>query len=384
MQTITNIPQDYTLTRYFAQYYSQYSVKALPRVVSCDSRLFGVLKIVSGKAGVSVENSTSVPFSIGVQNPCNNRQMYVAFSSGKDCLATAIRAKQDGYQPQLIFISGVNKSVPSERRHAEDIAKASGFPFREIRINISGNKDWNEHPMKNLLILSILIDEGIKNGVHNFGFGNCFDDDSAHCSVDYDLSDSFDMFTAFGRFVRSFIPDYHLYSPMCNTLQSFYTIVRYDKRLIRLLSTCITPDFRRPMIRKANIAKYGADVISQDGCGGCYKCADEYLYKLKFGLVRSSQPYVRKCMEAKAAFDVKYKERDFKAATSWKLNRYGGRDIPDVQVLSDRCGYYIGTLEFDSKLSFKWYTRDYFGKHHFLSRTEAETICERFKRLYQV
>ena len=37
MQTVTNIPQDYTLTRYFAKFYSLYSVKSLPTAVACNS-----------------------------------------------------------------------------------------------------------------------------------------------------------------------------------------------------------------------------------------------------------------------------------------------------------------------------------------------------------
>lgn len=182
MQTVTNIPQDYALTRYFAKYYSLHSVK----------------------------------------------------------------------------------SLPSEKRHAENIARASGFPFREIKLNIHGNKEWNEHPMKNLLILSLLIDEG-----------------------------------------------------------------------------------------------------------------------LKFGFVRNSPAYVQKCMSAKAQFDIKYKEKGFKPAADRRFNRWGGRDTAEVQVLVDRVGYYIGTLEYDKKTC-KWYTRDHFGSHHYPTREAAEAVCERFKQLYRI
>lgn len=383
MQTVTNIPQDYVLTRYFAKYYSLYSVKSLPTAVACNSRLRSVLNIVNRKAGVPLLQGASDSFVLPVPKPAVKGRIFVAFSSGKDCLATAIRAAQDGFAPTLVYVSGVNKSLPSEKRHAENIARASGFPFREIKLNIQGNKEWNEHPMKNLLILSLLIDEGLKEGVHRFGFGNCFDDDSAHCSIDYDLSDSFDLLRRYIFFVRQFVPDLSLYCPMCNTLQSFYTIQAYDRRLIPLLSTCITPDFRRPMIRKANIAKYGADVMPADGCGGCYKCADEYLYRLKFGFVRNSPAYVQKCMSAKAQFDIKYKEKDFKPAADRRFNRWGGRDTAEVQVLVDRVGYYIGTLEYDKKTC-KWYTRDHFGSHHYPTREAAEAVCERFKQLYRI
>lgn len=88
-------------------------------------------------------------------------------------------------------------------------------------------------------------------------------------------------------------------------------------------------------------------------------------------------------MSAKAQFDIKYKEKDFKPAADRRFNRWGGRDTAEVQVLVDRVGYYIGTLEYDKKTC-KWYTRDHFGSHHYLTREAAEAVCERFKQLYRI
>ncbi len=385
MQTITNIPESYRLTRYFAQFYSAYSVKALPRTLRVNPRMRRVLSIVNEKASLPLSNCQGDNFFIPQpEKPtCAAKTAYVAFSGGKDCLATAIRAKQEGYQPTLVYIGGVNKSLPSERRHAEEIAKAVGFPLIELKVTITGTKEWNEHPLKNILILCMMIDEGLKHGVTAYGFGATFDDDSTYGSLDYDLSDSFDMLKAFVFFVRQFIPDFRLLTYMCNTLQSFYTIVRYDKRIIPLLSTCITPDFRKPMIRKHNIETYGADVLSAHGCGTCYKCADEYLFKQKFGLVRYSQAYANRCLQAKAAFDRtgNYK-KDFQFDRR-HYNRFGGHDTDGAQVLCDRCGYYIGRLIFDVPMG-KWFSHQAYGARHYQSREEAERVCQRFKCIYHV
>lgn len=383
MQTVTNIPQNYRLTRYFAPFYNRYSVKDLPTKVSCDIRLRRVLSIVNEKAGMPPLECTPDNFTMPILTNGTDalKKAFIAFSGGKYCLATAIRAKQDGYEPTLVYIGGVNKSLPSERKHAHEVAKAIGFPLIELQLTINGDKEWHEHPLKNILILCMLIDEGIRHGATAFALGSSFDDDSIYGSLDYDLSDSFDMLKAFAHFVRGHFPQFKFLHYMCNTLQSFYTVQKYNKAIIPLLSTCITPDFRRPMIRKSNISKYGIDVISRDGCGGCYKRADEYLYKQKFGLVRYSPEYFKKCMQAKAQFDRNYRA-DFSFDRA-KYNRYGGRNIADVQVLCDRCGYYIGRLIYD-KQEAKWFAYDAYGAKHFTTRAAAEMICERFKRLYHL
>ena len=69
MQTVTNIPQDYTLTRYFAKFYSLYSVKSLPTAVACNSRLRSVLNIVNRKAGVPLLQGASDSFVLPVPKP---------------------------------------------------------------------------------------------------------------------------------------------------------------------------------------------------------------------------------------------------------------------------------------------------------------------------
>lgn len=384
MQFLNNIPNNFPLTNYFKTFYELYSVKTLPSRLSCDRRLARMLNIVHKKAKVGL--LTCDPDSFIESRPYGSRAVggngaFIAFSGGKDCLATAIRAEEDGYSPTLVYISGINKSLPSERRHAVEVAKAAGYPLMELKINISGNKEYNEHPLKNILILCMLIDLGTQHGASAFGLGNIFEENSTHGSLDYDLSDSYDMLRAFNLFVKGVMPSYRYLTYIHDNLQSFYTVYKRDKNLISLLSTCITPDYRKPMIHRSNVSKYGKDCVLDDCCGGCYKCADFYLFRREFGLVRHNPEYIKKLMEVKAKFDTNYViDVSFDRK---KYNRWGGQNTEEVQVLCDRCGYYIGRLIYDRKL-FRWFVRDCYGSKHYPSRTIAEKICNRFKTLYKV
>lgn len=135
------------------------------------------------------------------------------------------------------------------------------------------------------------------------------------------------------------------------------------------------------MIHRSNVKKYGSDCVLDDCCGSCYKCADLYLFRRAFGMVRHNQAYVQRCMEAKHAFDRNYvMDFDFDHK---KYNRWGGSDTDEVQVLCDRCGYYIGRLTFDRAL-FRWFVQDCFGNKHYPSRAVAEKICKRFKSIYKL
>lgn len=387
MQFLNNIPSDFKLTQYFKPFYELYSVKTLPTRLAVDRRFARVLNIVNAKAKQTLltiapdSTDNDLQFEFGSLSGCSGNKAFIAFSGGKDCLATAIRAEREGYKPTLVYVSGVNKSLPSERRHAYAVADAIGYPIMEVKINISGNKEYNEHPLKNILILCLLIDLGAKHGATAFGLGNIFEENSTHGSLDYDLSDSFDMIRAFNRFCKDIIPHYRYLTYIHDNLQSFYTVYKRDKGLVSLLSTCITPDYRKPMIHRSNVKKYGSDCVLDDCCGSCYKCADLYLFRRAFGMVRHNQAYVQRCMEAKHAFDRHYvMDFDFDHK---KYNRWGGSDTDEVQVLCDRCGYYIGRLTFDREL-YRWFVQDCFGSKHYPSRAIAEKVCKRFKSIYKL
>nr|DAM65260.1 MAG TPA: putative subunit of tRNA(5-methylaminomethyl-2-thiouridylate) methyltransferase [Caudoviricetes sp.] len=385
MQTLNNIPADSRLTRWFAPIYEAYSVKTFPARLDIPQRLRACLNIAHRAARLAPLSGKDKPLTLSMPRKGESGQgpkMFVAFSGGKDCLAAAIRAEQDGYEPTLVHIRGINMSLVSEHKHAQAIARAVGYPYIELKINFSGKKEFNEHPLRNLLILCLLIDEGVKQGCMTYSLGNIFEDATSHANIDYDLSDGIDMLRAWERFMKGiFSPEFKLKTYVCNNLQSYYTIWRRDKTLLPLLTTCCTPDFRKPMIRQANVKKYGESVLSKTGCGGCYKCATEYMYRVKFGLIKASPVYDRRAMELIAKFKSIHKDNF--AFDTRRYNRYGGTDTEEVQVLCDRIGYYIGRLEYDPKL-FKWFTRDFYGHKHYRSREEAQAVLVRFVKLYKL
>ena len=86
-------------------------------------------------------------------------------------------------------------------------------------------------------------------------------------------------------------------------------------------------------------------------------------------------------MEAKAKF---HQNNEIDEAFDRKQRKkYGGKDTEEVQVLCDRCGYYIGRLIYDRQL-YRWFVYQCFGSKHYESRAYAEKVCKRFKQLYRL
>ncbi len=384
MQAINNIPKDYYYTRYLSKIYSLYSVKNLPAKLNIDSRLRRLLNLINKASNRKALKGNDVNLSHQFCNPLfNPKEVYVAFSGGKDCLANAIRAKKEGYMVTLVYIQGINKSLFSEKKHAREVAKASGFGYKEITISITGKKEWNEHPLKNILILSLLVDEGLKNGVGKYALGNLFEENSNKGSIDYDFSDSYDLIKLFEMFVRRAYPSVRFMTYIHDNTQSFYECYKFDKEIINKLCTCITPDFRRPMIRKFNIQKFGEGVLNKDGCGTCYKCASEYLNKVLVNMAPFNLNYHKKCIGAIKDFDKNYVDDDVEPENGISCNQWGGDNTEKIQVLHDRIGFYIGRLRYDREFSI-WVVQDFFGNKHYKDRRYAELVKNRFVEFYKL
>ena len=383
MQELRNIPNDYRLTNYVKPFYEMFSDKRYPVTLNVDRRLGSILSLINKKAGkkqpeIIHDNRLRDTLSTPVRN-LDKRKIFVAFSGGKDCMATAIKAKENGFIPTLVYIGGVNKSLPSEHVCAIAAAKKSGFPLIELKLHIAGTKEYGDHPIKNILLLSMIIDEGLKHGCVNYSMGNLFEETADRGSLDFDFSDSWEMLRTFARLISVYIPGAKLHAFIHDNLQSFYTVYRFNKAILSTLSTCITPDFRRPMIQKANRAKYGVQLVPENRCGNCYKCADEYRFMQAFGLRPYNRAFMEHCKAANEKFDGNY-PKDFVDKTPGNWNRFGGKNTTELQVLCDRCGYYIGRLVYDSQLN-KFFVDSFKGNHHFQSREYAESILNRYNQI---
>ncbi len=379
MQTITNIPDGYALTRHFSQIYSMYSEGPWPERVDAPFEVRRLLCTLHRRAGLPEPAGQCVDWELP-EVAWDTRKIVVGFSGGKDGLATALRAQDEGLAPTLFFMEGLNRSVPSERRCADTTAASAGFPLVKLNLQIKGTKATADHPLKNLLILCAMMDYGAAAGAAWYGLGCAFDETTEHESLEYDMSDSQDLIYPLARFAqrKGYIAGFKSY--ICTTDHSYHIIYRHNPALLDTVSTCVTPDYRKPNIYRANVRRYGPGLILPDRCGTCYKCAEEYVQRVRLGLAPYSDGYYQKSIKGRDGFKSNY-VADFPRDPG--TNKYGGQNTEAVQLLSDRVGYFIGRLTLDPVLH-KWFPDRFYGRRHWTDRAHAAAVLDRFVKLYRL
>lgn len=216
--------------------------------------------------------------------PPNDRAMYVGFSGGKDSTAVALRARREGYDPTLIFVRGINRAYGSEYAAARQVAKAINMPM--VTLNVLQSRiamPFLENPVKNQLILALMLDHGLTHGVRHYVHGNYANDKTEGMDWKIDFSDSIELYEACASFFSAHVPGYVLHSHFTeNGTHSFLALARENERLFDLISSCMTPARYKVAIRRTNEQRFGP--LRPGRCGSCYKCVDEYLHLAGLGL----------------------------------------------------------------------------------------------------
>lgn len=219
-----------------------------------------------------------------------NNKVMVAFSGGKDSLAVTIKLIQEGKDVYPFFLRGINKSYTTEEAKFHHLTGKLGLESKAIvrQVKQNGNSDFYENPFKNGVIITQMVEAGQVEGISEFVLGNQLEDNLANCEVLYELSDSIEFF----EIMQKMLPFVKIRTLLKNDADSFETVYNFNPQLLNEIGSCIMPVFRRPNIKKANEAKFG---ISGDGCGSCYKCSMEFLFKSSKGLLPPNPAYEKHC-----------------------------------------------------------------------------------------
>lgn len=234
-------------------------------------------------------NSFTLPFFEATSHSPNNKVM-VGFSGGKDSLAVALKLLAEGKEVYPFFLKGINKSYTTEEAKFQELVKKLGLEGNAIvrKVKQDGKSGFFENPFKNGVILTQMIEAGQPDQISEYVLGNQLEDNYDNCEVLYELSDAIEFFDM----MQKLIPFVKIRTLLQNDADSFETIYKFKPELLDHVGSCIMPVFRRPNIRKANQAKYG---FQGDGCGSCYKCSMEYLFKSAKGLIQPVPAYTAHC-----------------------------------------------------------------------------------------
>lgn len=225
-----------------------------------------------------------------------SKKIMVAFSSGKDCVATAIKFLQKGYEVYLYHLKGVNRSYTQEYDHSKAVAEALGCTFISDTISISGKCDYIENPTRNQFILAMMVDEGLKLGITEYAFGNQLSDTHENVNPEIMCSDNLEFFYAIEKYYQKRISNFKLHTVLEHLTDSYCTVSAYDSELFRLISSCNGPLRFKEHRTKEKQEKFGITLLP-GRCGTCYKCANETVTLQLLGVLDYPEEYIQYCKE---------------------------------------------------------------------------------------
>jgi len=322
----------------FAYLYEILATRPFPRILGADdqSSLFPTKPFVLGHLGplvkaiykavgqpgpdaIYVDTISALPIKFSYD------RVVVAFSGGKDSIAQALKLWHKGLNPTLFFVSGINKSYRSELEYARRAADVLKMPLHVEEISIHGKTDFVENPIKNFLILAMMVEWGRQCGIMRYALGS-----DAHLgstvNPEYDLSDSVELLAMAGDFYRHYMPHFDIITEVQSATDAFYTIWKRAAHILRLKDylSCILPEFRKPNVQAANIRK--GIVLQAARCGSCNKCAKEYLHDVIFGFQPFNKEYAERCV-------VNIAKRDYQENVQVEtFFDYEAVDVPFLQT----------------------------------------------------
>lgn len=300
--TLEGVPSGPFLTC-FAYLYEQLSVKPLPARMG-DGLTGGspVLKGLSlflhdfysaaGQGNPKVIERTISPLTYPTHKP---KRVALSFSGGKDSLAAAILLKNQGYAITAIHIQGLNRAYPHEVEYSRKLSEGLGIPFLVFSARVTGRSDFVANPVRNFLILAAMVEWGLPKGITEFAFG-CDDHIGLTVNPNYNMSDGLELFDRLSSFYKRYIPEFKSHFPVRDGTHSYWTIHKFRPDLWGKFESCMMPLYRRPLVRRANLAKG----IKLEGirCGSCKKCSYEYLHGVLLGVDDFNQSYFDRCVES--------------------------------------------------------------------------------------
>lgn len=211
------------------------------------------------------------------------RTMLVAFSGGKDSTASALVAQAEGYEPLLYHVAGLNRAYPMEATAAQGMADRLGFPMVVQQVKLAGRAAYMDNPVKNQLVLALMLAFGAAHGVRHHTLGDMRTDVLAVTQLQCNGSDAYEQLQAWEGHAAAAWPLYtyhHLLRHVCDSL-GILLLSRPD--LLEHVYGCVAPHRFREQYRAKNQAKYPGLLLLPNRCGSCWKCCAEAIALHRMG-----------------------------------------------------------------------------------------------------
>ena len=215
----------------------------------------------------------------------DNGTAWVAFSAGKDSMASALMLRAEGYTPVMYHVHGLNRSYPREKRWAQQSAAAAGLRIVVDKMIVRGKSIYLEAPFKNQLLAGMLVSRMFGSGGARYVLGNHVGEQLVNPTPTENThwSDAEATVTGYDEHLRRMVPGL---MPHRSTLRgdTHALAVVAQHGLVEYIHGCILPARYVKTVRRSVIKKGGGARLMPGRCGTCLKCTREEIILQAMGI----------------------------------------------------------------------------------------------------
>lgn len=210
-----------------------------------------------------------------------SKDVLLGFSAGLDSVYQAILLKELGYDVHLFFAKNINTYENGQAwKYAEQIASKLGLELMAMTVKKNMRKgknandfrqSWPENPIKNQLILSVMVDMCIERGWHFISLGDDFDLAISKSVPGVNTTDAKEVTCAFLDGLKEYVDGIDFLKIPAGHDKGIRLQKMIDYSLQDLYYSCVQAGRLNKYMRKLTQDKYGVKLFGNN-CGKCRKC----------------------------------------------------------------------------------------------------------------
>ena len=226
----------------------------------------------------------------------DSKTVVLGFSGGLDSVYQAINLKERGYEVVLYHLKGINTYENGQAsKRCPEIAEKLGMKYGESAISKKrGIQQVPENPLKNELIMGLMIDYCLVNNIPYISLGDDLNLSLKDSVVGINVTDSREVTNAFIDGIRKVIDIKFL--PIITHVSKLDRIKKLQEyELENDYYSCVQAGRFNKKLHDLNEKKYGVKLF-EGNCGcSCRKCAMHNLLLHYGGVKEFPQEFIDKC-----------------------------------------------------------------------------------------